>query len=172
MLRTDGDAGAAAGRSPAVDGAVKALRPDIRDGVWAAIACAAAVLVSSAAVAVHGTSSAAGVRSAAAGDQISDHIPARAGGRANNVRVARNVIIVFLAIQCVRWRWGDRTPVLALALGGMKIAYAAYVFYVACAVTPGAPASFWYAYMTGVIALLGVAPFVWLVMVPSTNGGG
>ena len=145
------------------------LRLHIRDGVWALIACAAAILVSSTAVAIHGTS----LRELVVGPlQQAIKFPAiyqaPAPVNADSVRVARNMLILFLAIQWLRWRWPDGKP-LDLALGGVKIAFAVYALYVVYVATPGAPPPVG-AHFTGRIALFSVAlPFVWLAMVPRTG---
>ena len=145
------------------------VRLHVRAAVWAAIACAAAVVVSLTAVAIHGTS----FREAVLGPLLQAiKFPMiyqeSAPVDGDTVRFAGSIVIVFLALQAARWRWADRQW-LELAVGGAKIAYAAYVFYLIYAMTPGALRLSLGPHLIGAYGLFGVAlPFVWLVMIPGT----
>lgn len=139
----------------------------VRDAAWAAAACAAAVVASSAGVVVHGTS----LRAVVLGPleqalkfpsvfQISPPVDSGAVGW------AAASLVLFGAVQLAQRRRATGRP-LDLVLACLKLGFGTYVLYAAYRGVSGMFMDGGYYF--SVAPLFRVAlPFVWLLMVPSS----
>jgi hypothetical protein len=140
-----------------------------RDGAWAAIGCAAAILVSCTAVVMHGTSLqglvvGAGLRALQFPTVF--YVPAIVHIQAT--RFAAGGLVAFVAVQLLCRRWAGHA-LLELTLSGIRMGYGVLSLYMVFAVIPRAldPNMRLYLYPGDARPLLEAAlPFVWLVMIP------
>lgn len=139
------------------------------DGAWAAIGCAAAILVSCAAVVMHGTSLSglvvgAGLRALQFPTVL--YTPAIVHGEAT--RFAYGGLVAFVAVQLLYRRWVPHA-LRELALSAIRMGYGIWSLHMAFAVIPRSldPNMHLYLYPGDARPLLEAAlPFVWLVMLP------
>lgn len=139
------------------------------DGVIAAIACAGAVLVSCAAIAIHGTSLRQLVNQPL---EQAMKFPTLHPGIAlvdrTAVYLCAAAVILCLGVAFARRRWPTRILV-ALALSAINLSYGMYVFYQVYASKVGVIQPSGIYASDAYVLLVTALPFVWLPMIPRSR---